>query len=253
MMKKIQPPNAFITEDSFMRFLKKYFEQLYEQGFEQNKNELLNLLEENRDAKILDIGCSDGSFTKRVANRVKSTTVFGIEIIKARASEARKNGVNAVVANADRTFPFKHSVFDFVISNNVIEHVCDTDLFIKEIYRVLRRGGVCFISTPNIANLQDIISLMLGYQPFSMHVSDEIVVGNPLNPSYKLIWDYPRKLHRRLFTARALKELFEFHGFECEKCIGRVVYPLPISISKLIPQTIARKYSEYIIIKAIKM
>ena len=133
-----------------MRFVKKYFEQLYKRGFEQNKNELLNLLEENRDAKILDIGCSDGSFTKRVANRVKSTKIFGIEIIKERASEAHKKGVNAVVANADRIFPFKHSVFDLVISNNVIEHVCDTDLFIKEIYRVLRRGGGVVSSQPQI-------------------------------------------------------------------------------------------------------
>ena len=236
-----------------MKFLKKYFGQIHEQGYRWNQNKLLNLLEESRDAKILDIGCSDGSFTKKVADKVRSTDIFGIELVKGRAVEAHKNGVNAVVANADRIFPFKDSVFDVVISNQVIEHVCDTDLFIKESYRVLRKGGVCIISTNNLSSSQNLFSLILGYQPTSTHVSDEIVVGNPLNPTYKWIWNPPYRTHRRIFTARSLKELFEFHGFQCEKLIGINLYPLPISVSKLIPQAILRKYSSYIMIKAIKV
>jgi ubiquinone/menaquinone biosynthesis C-methylase UbiE len=41
--------------------------------------------------------------------------------------------------------------FDFVVSLQVIEHIEDDHNFLKEIYRVLKKGGKAIISTPNIA------------------------------------------------------------------------------------------------------
>lgn len=40
--------------------------------------------------------------------------------------------------------------FDTVISFQVIEHIENDDLFVKEIYRVLKPGGTALIATPNI-------------------------------------------------------------------------------------------------------
>lgn len=40
--------------------------------------------------------------------------------------------------------------FDFVITFQVIEHIQNDDLFVKEIARVLKKGGKAIISTPNI-------------------------------------------------------------------------------------------------------
>ena len=42
------------------------------------------------------------------------------------------------------------SSFDFVISFQVIEHINRDDLFLDEIMRVLKPGGLFFVSTPNI-------------------------------------------------------------------------------------------------------
>ena len=39
--------------------------------------------------------------------------------------------------------------FDTVVSFQVIEHIKDDRLFLQEIYRVLRPGGVALITTPN--------------------------------------------------------------------------------------------------------
>lgn len=207
-----------------MKLLKKYLGQIYEQGYEQNKDELLNILEEDRNAKILDIGCHDGSFSKRVIDKVRSDKVFGIELVKDSASKAHKRGVDVVIADADRNFPFEDGVFDLVISNQVIEHLDNTDLFIREIYRVLKDGGICITSTMNLSSFHNIFSLILGYQPHSTHISDEIVIGNPLNPEYKQVLNPPRRQHRRVFTIRSLKELFEFSGFKCKKLVGIYIY-----------------------------
>ena len=45
---------------------------------------------------------------------------------------------------------FSDNSFDTIISFQVIEHIKDDVFFIKEIYRLLRPGGIAFITTPNI-------------------------------------------------------------------------------------------------------
>lgn len=128
-----------------MKLMKRYLTQLWRQKEPMNRKMLLDLLDKNTGANILDIGCNDGSFTKAVANKVGTDKIYGIEFMKEYAEIAYKsNGVCAVLANADRSFPFKDCSFDIVISNQVIEHVCDTDNFVKEIYRVLVGGGYLY-------------------------------------------------------------------------------------------------------------
>ncbi len=46
--------------------------------------------------------------------------------------------------------PFEDNTFDCVISFQVIEHIECDDLFVKEVHRVLKRGGCFIVSTPNI-------------------------------------------------------------------------------------------------------
>jgi len=204
---------------------------------------------------LLDIGCGDGSFTKRIAETTGANEIFGIKIVSKFAMEAKMKGINVVLADANKPFPFRDCSFDAVVSNQVIEHINYTDLFVKECYRVLKTGGYAVVSTENLASLHNIFSLILGYQPFSTRVSDEVVLGNPLNPNYKVRDKHsgPRHYsHRRIFVARSLKELFEWHGFKVEVIIGSHLYPLPSFISRQLPQAILRRYGANITIKAYK-
>ena len=43
--------------------------------------------------------------------------------------------------------PFRGEAFDFVLSHEVIEHVYAADLYLAECHRVLRPGGVLYLST----------------------------------------------------------------------------------------------------------
>lgn len=47
--------------------------------------------------------------------------------------------------------PFADAVFDAVVSFETIEHVATGDIFLKEVRRVLKPGGILICSTPNIA------------------------------------------------------------------------------------------------------
>ena len=110
-------------------------------------------------------------------------------------------------------FPYT-TLFRSVVASQVIEHLWNTDLFIKEMYRVLKPDGYSIISTPNLASWHNALYLLLGKQPETATVSDELY-------SWK-----ERPGHRRVFTATELIRLLEFHGFIVEEVVGTSYYPL---------------------------
>lgn len=232
-----------------MRLLRRYLESISGGAARASKSFFLELIEPNEKARVLDIGCGDGKFSRQIANKLRCSEVYGVEISRKYADKAHQNGVNIIMADIDRGLSFQDASFDIVVSNQVIEHVHDTDNFIKECYRVLKSGGICVISTPNLASFHNIFSLVLGYQPPVTAVSDELICGNPLDPcDGQQIISYRR--HRRVFTAPALRRLFEFHGFKVETLRGFGLHPMPLVVSKRFKCT---RYCLYLSIVARKL
>ncbi|XES77646.1 MAG: class I SAM-dependent methyltransferase [Candidatus Bathyarchaeia archaeon] len=63
------------------------------------------------------------------------------------------SNITGIKANLNRDqLPFDDCFFDFVSATEVIEHLWNTDQFIKECYRVLKPRGYFLISTPNLAS-----------------------------------------------------------------------------------------------------
>src|SRR5260221_13183373 len=156
---------------------------------------------------MLDLGCDDGSWTVAVADRLHCADICGIEIIPDRAELARGRGVRVEQANLDRELPWPDAAFDLVHANQVIEHVASIDLFLSEIYRVLRPGGFAIVSSENGSAWHNVAAAALGWQIFSLtNVSARAgAVGNPL------------ALHRADEPVPASwtpKTSFNFQGFE---------------------------------------
>ncbi|MEW5721833.1 MAG: class I SAM-dependent methyltransferase [Thermodesulfobacteriota bacterium] len=55
--------------------------------------------------------------------------------------------------NRDRKLPYPDADFDVVTGTELVEHLEDFRGLIREIHRVLRPGGFCVLSTPNVLNL----------------------------------------------------------------------------------------------------
>jgi SAM-dependent methyltransferase len=231
-----------------MRLLRRYLEGISGGTYRLSRNFSLELLEQDEKARVLDIGCGDGEFTRQVANKTRSDKIYGVEISRKYADRAHKNGINVIMADIDIGLPFEDASFDIVVSNQVIEHVNSTDNFIRECHRILKNGGICVSSTPNLASFHNIFSLFLGYQPFATAVSDELICGNPLDPcDGQRIPSFRR--HRRVFTSPALRRLFEFHGFKVETLRGFGLHPMPLAVSKHFKWT---RYCLYLVIIARK-
>ena len=162
---------------------------------------------------MLDLGTHRGEFTMRVAERLGAESVCGVELIEG--------------------LPFENGEFDVVHANQVIEHVRRTDTLLREIRRVLTADGLACISTNNLSSWHNVFCLALGLQPMPMHVSDETIVGNPLNPLDGRPHTDVGRTHLRLFTARALSELCERHGLEQVSLASAGYYPLPPRLGRI--------------------
>lgn len=109
------------------------------------------LLNRTRGAKkILDIGCGSGDLLcafKSLGLQVKGVDISS-KAIKIAGEKVDQVNVYACDVAKER-LPFKGKFFDIVTAVEVVEHLsCETNFF-KEAFRVLKPGGLFFMTTPN--------------------------------------------------------------------------------------------------------
>jgi SAM-dependent methyltransferase len=204
-----------------------YLERLFRTTEDENRRTILAAVKPVPGGSMVDLGCADGRFTLEVARRAGATDVHGVEFVEAWAAQARERGVEVTAADLGERLPYDDERFDLVHSNQVIEHLRQTDSFLREIRRVLKPSGHAIISTNNLASWHNVVTLALGWQPAPCHVSDYVVVGNPSN-AYDG-WEQPQfgQQHLRVFTGRALADLARYHGLVLDHDATAGYYPLP--------------------------
>ena len=166
-----------------------------------------------RCARILDVGCGDGTITMLVANAMGATEVQGIEISPEGGSLARSRGIDVIVCDVEPgKWPLPDGYFDAVYCGELIEHVFEPTHVLAEIFRVLRVGGVCLLTTPNLASWYNRLSLLLGFQPYETGAS----CWHPEAGKFP-VGGFTRSIggeHLRVMTLRAVKDLARQVGFK---------------------------------------
>ncbi|MGI8946187.1 MAG: class I SAM-dependent methyltransferase [Thermoleophilaceae bacterium] len=204
-----------------------YLDRVLRLAEAENRRAILDALPDGRGGVLLDIGTHDGAFTERVAERVGAERAEGVELLEQHAERARERGIVVTVADTDAGLPYEDGRFAVVHANQVIEHVRRTDTLLSEVRRVLAPDGIACLSTNNLASWHNVLSLALGHQPMPMHVSDEVIVGNALNPADGAAHEDIGRAHLRLFTGRALRDLCAHHGLRTVSLRTSGYYPLP--------------------------
>lgn len=179
---------------------------------------------------LLDVGCDDGERTGSFATAARAKHVFGLETVAEQAAKARLRGIDVEVADAAAGLPYAEESLDLIVSNQVIEHLADPDLFVSEVARVLRRGGTAVVSTESLSSWHNMFALALGWQPFSLTNVSSIGggLGNPAAVHRGVVHARPASWrHVHVFAYRGLRELFEGHGLEAGEVLGAGYYPLP--------------------------
>ena len=97
----------------------------------------------------LEIGCSEGGITLPLADVFGEVCGIDVNIAAVQKAASQPHPVNVSFLMVDRVYPLPAGRFDVVICTQVYEHALDQAELVKEIWRLLRPGGVCFFSGPN--------------------------------------------------------------------------------------------------------
>lgn len=98
--------------------------------------------------KVLDVGCGTGYGTAYLAEVAQEA--IGIDISRMAINLARKRYPAVKFLRMDaHHLNFPAESFDLIVSTENLEHLRDQDGHLQELARVIKRGGLCFIATPN--------------------------------------------------------------------------------------------------------
>ncbi len=107
------------------------------------------LAEDHVRGDVLEVGCGEGRGIDLMLPKAKSYTALDkIEPIIASLKKKYPQG-KFISGNIPPFTDLQDNSFDRVFSFQVIEHIDNDRLFLKEIHRVLKPGGEAFLTTPN--------------------------------------------------------------------------------------------------------
>lgn len=106
---------------------------------------VLNLIE-NNPKSILDVGCASGWFLSEINKKFPKSKCTGIDIYNNVINFGIKKykSLHLICADAHQ-LPFKNNSFELVICTEVLEHVVNPKIILKEIERVLAPNGAAII------------------------------------------------------------------------------------------------------------
>lgn len=166
---------------------------------------------QNSRGKLLEIGFGRGELLQKLQSN-KNISLFGIDISTFSVNSVRKKVMGLFKKSETTKIPFKSSFFDIVVMLEVLEHIpiSKNQIALKEIHRVLKKGGVLVVSVPLNEGLENMIS-------------------KGKNPN----------AHLRIYTPPLIKAELKLAGFRINKSIFfyafNYFYHLKSFIAKLFP------------------
>ena len=106
-------------------------------------------------SRVLDVGTGDGYLIYLLINKLKHSIINGMDSestgLKLAKEQLLTKGITDINLEEQSVYELEYdsNLFDLVTMADVIEHLEDDELAIREISRVLRMNGMLLLSTPN--------------------------------------------------------------------------------------------------------
>ena len=111
-----------------------------------------NIFKEYNIKSVIDLGSGDGSILYALFRKgylAEGKKVIAVDVSSERISNVKNinNNIQCIVSDACNLEEVSNESLDLAISSQVIEHVSSEKAFIKEVNRVLNKGGLFYLST----------------------------------------------------------------------------------------------------------
>lgn len=150
---------------------------------------------------IMDIGCSSGFLLGKIRQAFPHGHVVGADYVPAPLRKLSKDHPDWPLIQFDLTSsPIPDACLDAVSLANVLEHIGDDFTALRQVFRMLRPGGVAVIEVPAGPHLFDIYDKQLlhfrRYSRRSLHklladagleVHDESYIGCLIYPAFSIV------------------------------------------------------------------
>ncbi|MGI6777012.1 MAG: methyltransferase domain-containing protein [Acetivibrionales bacterium] len=138
------------TRDFFNKVAPRWEEISREYFDESVKNKLISLNILESDMTVMDLGAGDGLLSRAVAEYVKKVISVDIssEMLKELKRKADISGIKNIetLESDGQDLPVKDSSIDAVLAGMYLHHIEDPELAVREMYRVLKPGGIAFLA-----------------------------------------------------------------------------------------------------------
>lgn len=107
---------------------------------------------------VLDLGCGDGYLSFLIAQKGLRVTSLDISLQRMKKFEeaARQYHIHRVISNVCAP-GFASQNFDLIVCSEVIEHIEDYPVVLKEVFRLLKPGGKFIVTVPYKEKLKTLL------------------------------------------------------------------------------------------------
>lgn len=162
--------------------------------------------------KILELGCGKGLLAARLKKYVDAE-FFGTDISQSGIRLAKKRGIQAIRTDLNKPLPYKDNTFDVIFSDQLLEHIYDTDMVVGEMYRTLKSGGYGITITPNLSFWLNRILFPFGVYPLFLETSLQSKLYG-LKFLKHFVKETESVGHIHVFNKAALIDMFESNTFD---------------------------------------
>lgn len=138
-------PPAIDADEAYDRWAPFYPPRPHNRLMEVEEQAVRELLPELDGRSVLDAGCGTGRYA-RLASQAGAASVIGVDRSRAMLQHATETDARLVLADV-RCLPFVDRSIDIVLCGLALMDVAELDQAIREMARVLSRGGTLVYST----------------------------------------------------------------------------------------------------------
>jgi len=148
-----------------------------------------NLMPLHKEGWVLDVGTSSGDYLFNFKDKA-NFVCLDISLSALKLLKKRDNHIVLVLADAQKV-PFKSGTFNGIMAGDVMEHLKKDRIFLKEMFHVLKNGGILSLSVPHGERLtsRDIRAGHL--RRYSNATLREICEGSKFEMVYITSWGFP--------------------------------------------------------------
>lgn len=160
--------------------------------------------------KVLEIGCGNGELWLKNINKLKNNANITLtDICEDMIRDAKENlqsekyNFKFEVAEPSR-LPYENESFDIVIADHILFYMRDLDSVLKEIKRVLKKGGYFYCSTMGNKNMNELEDLILGFSKNIRISRDKISNKFGLENGEKILGKYFKDINLNLYEDKLI-------------------------------------------------